>query len=82
MSRVRGNNTDVDEQTTESLEADIIGIMQTLGFEQCYLLFEEAFPEQFAEDEEDYEDEKGVQLLLTEELTSTSDTEAGSNDDT
>lgn len=88
LSRVRGNNTDVEEQTTESLEADIIGIMQNLGFEQCYLLFEEAFPEEFAdtpepEDEEaEYEEEEDVQLLLTEELTSTTDTEAGSNDDT
>jgi len=82
LSRVRGNNTDVEDKTAESLEADIIGIMQNLGFEQCYLLFEEAFPEQFADDVEDYEEEEDVQLLLTEELTSTTDTEAGSNDDT
>jgi len=76
LSRVRGNNTDVEEQTAESLEEDIIGIMQTLGFEQCFTLFAEAFPSEFNEDEE--EDD----LLLTEELSSTTDTEAGSHDDT
>ena len=76
LSRVRGNNTDVEEQTAESLEEDIIGIMQTLGFEQCFTLFAEAFPSEFNEDEE--EDD----LLLTEELSSTTDTEASSHDDT
>ena len=79
LSRVRGNNTDVEEQTAESLEEDIIGIMQTLGFEQCFTLFAEAFPSEFGEDEEDEEEED---LLLTEELGSTTDTEAGSHDDT
>lgn len=76
LSRVRGNNTDVEDQTTESLEEDIKGIMQALGFEQCFLLFAEAFPDEFNEEEEQEED-----LLLTEELSSTTDTEAGSNDD-
>ena len=76
LSRVRGNNTDVEEQTAESLEEDIIGIMQTLGFEQCFTLFAEAFPSEFNEEEE--EDD----LLLTEELSSTTDTEASSHDDT
>ena len=72
LSRVRGNNTDVEDQTTESLEEDIKGIMQALGFEQCFLLFAEAFPDEFDNEEEDDE------LLLTEELSSTTDTEAGS----
>tara|TARA_B100000927_G_C16476222_1_gene473572 strand:+ start:53993 stop:54496 length:504 start_codon:yes stop_codon:yes gene_type:complete len=74
LSRVRGNNTDVEDQTTESLEEDIKGIMQALGFEQCFLLFAEAFPDEFDNEEEDDE------LLLTEELSSTTDTEAGSYD--
>jgi|TARA_R100001086_G_C11834051_1_gene257384 hypothetical protein len=74
LSRVRGNNTDVEDQTTESLEEDIKGIMQALGFEQCFLLFAEAFPDEFNNEEEDDE------LLLTEELSSTTDTEAGSYD--
>jgi len=76
LSRVRGNNTDVDNQTTESLEEDIKGIMQALGFDQCFLLFAEAFPDEFNEEEEQEEE-----LLLTEELSSTTDTEAGSHDD-
>ena len=74
LSRVRGNNTDVEDQTTESLEEDIKGIMQALGFEQCFLLFAEAFPDEFDNKEEDDE------LLLTEELSSTTDTETGSYD--
>jgi|TARA_E500000318_G_scaffold21708_1_gene22087 phage terminase small subunit len=74
LSRVRGNNTDVEDQTTESLEEDIKGIMQALGFEQCFLLFAEAFPDEFDNEEEDDE------LLLTKELSSTTDTEAGSYD--
>ena len=48
--------------------------MQALGFEQCFLLFAEAFPDEFNNEEEDDE------LLLTEELSSTTDTEAGSYD--
>ena len=74
LSRVRGNNTDVEDQTTESLEEDIKGIMQALGFEQCFLLFAEAFQDEYNNEEEDDE------LLLTEELSSTTDTEAGSYD--
>ena len=68
LSRVRGNNTDVEDQTTESLEEDIKGIMQALGFEQCFLLFAEAFPDEFDNEEEDDE------LLLTKELSSTTNT--------
>ena len=74
LSRVRGNNTDVEDQTTESLEEDIKGIMQALGFEQCFLLFAEAFPDEFDNEEENDE------LLLAEELSSTTDTEASSYD--
>ena len=75
LSRVRGNNTDVEDQTTESLEEDIIGIMQALGFEKMFELFSDAFPEEFQAEEED-------ELLLAEELSSTTDTETGSYDDT
>lgn len=75
LSRVRGNNTDVDEQTAESLEEDIIGIFQTLGFEQCFALFAEAFPDEFNEEEQQDEE------LPLEELSGTTDTEAGSHDD-
>jgi hypothetical protein len=78
LSRVRGNNTEDNDATPESLEAEIIGTMQILGFEKVFQLLAEAFPEQF-EDEEESEDET---LLLTEELTSTTDTEAGSDNDT
>jgi len=78
LSRVRGNNADVEEQTTESLEEDIKGILQALGFDQCFLLFAEAFPDEFNEEEEQDEED----LLLTEELSSTTDTEAGSYNDT
>jgi len=52
--------------------------MQILGFEKVFQLLAEAFPEQF-EGEEEEDDET---LLLTEELTSTTDTEAGSDNDT
>jgi len=56
--------------------------------DKSFALYELAFPEEFVdtpepEDEEaEYEEEEDVQLLLTEELTSTTDTKAGSNDDT
>ena len=76
LSRVRGNNADVEEQTTESLEEDIKGILQALGFEQCFLLFAEAFPDEFNDEDNQEED-----LLLTEELSSTTNTEAGSDND-
>lgn len=82
LSRVRGNNTDEDDATPESLEAEIIGTLQIIGFEKSFELLAQSFPEQFTEDEEEYEDEEDVQLLLTEELTSTTDTEAGSDNDT
>ena len=73
-----GDNADVEVQTAESLEEDIKGILQALGFDQCFLLFAEAFPDEFNEEEEQDEED----LLLTEELSSTTDTEAGSDNDT
>ena len=80
LSRVRGNNTDVEDQTTESLEEDIIGIMQALGFEKMFELFSDAFPEEFQAEEE--QDELEATALLFEELSSTTDTETSSHNDT
>ena len=81
LSRVRGNNSETEDVSSESLEKEIIDSMKIIGFEKVFELAAQAFPDQFAdEDEEEYEDDE--ELLLTEELTSTTDTEAGSNDDT
>ena len=55
--------------------------MQVIGFEKVFELLAEAFPEKFEEDIEEYQEEEEVQLLLTEELTSTTDAEAGSDND-
>ena len=79
LSRVRGNNSETEDVSSESLEKEIIDSMKIIGFEKVFELAAQAFPDQFA-DEEEYEDDE--ELLLTEELTSTTDTEAGSNDDT
>ena len=81
LSRVRGNNSDEGDATPETLEAEIINTMQVIGFEKVFELLAEAFPEKFEEDVEEYQEEEEVQLLLTEELTSTTDAEAGSDND-
>jgi hypothetical protein len=78
LSRVRGNNVDEEDVTPESLEAEIIGTLQIIGFEKSFELLANAFPEQFEEDEE----EEDGPLLLSEELTSTTDTETSSDNDT
>ena len=80
LSRVRGNNSETEDVSSESLEKEIIDSMKIIGFEKVFELAAQAFPDQFADDEEEYEDDE--ELLLTEELTSTTNTEAGSNDDT
>jgi hypothetical protein len=72
LSRVRGNVSDEDDATEETLEEEIIGTLQIIGFEKSFQLLAEAFPSEF-EDEED---------LPLEELSGTTDPEAGSNDDT
>ena len=72
LSRVRGNVSDEDNATEETLEEEIIGTLQIIGFEKSFQLLAEAFPSEF-EDEED---------LPLEELSGTTDPEAGSNDDT
>ena len=79
LSRVRGNNSDEGDATSETLEAEIINTMQVIGFEKVFELLAEAFPEKFEENVEEYQEEEEVQLLLTEELTSTTDSEAGSD---
>jgi len=72
LSRVRGNVSDEDDATEETLEEEIIGTLHIIGFEKSFQLLAEAFPSEF-EDEED---------LPLEELSGTTDPEAGSNDDT
>jgi len=75
LSRVRGNNSDTEDITYETIEADIKNTMQILGFDTVFNLLVEAFPEQFEQEEEE-------ELLLSEEFTSTTNTETSSNDDT
>ena len=61
LSRIRGNNIDVDEITTESLEQDIIKGMELIGLEKVLELMAQAFPEEI-------DDEEDESLLTTEEL--------------
>ena len=56
LSRIRGNNIDVDEITTESLEEDIIKCMEVLGLEKCLELIQRAFPDEL-EDTDDIPEE-------------------------
>lgn len=82
LSRVRGNASEDSDITEETLEQEIIGTLQIIGFEKTFLLLEQAFPEQF--NEEDVEDDlyDDQELLFSEELSSTADAEAGSDDNT
>ena len=68
LSRVRGNNIDVDEITTESIEQDIVNCMQVIGIEKVLELLSKAFPEEM-------EDEEDESLLPTEELECPSDSQ-------
>ena len=68
LSRIRGNNIDVDEITTESLEEDIIKCMEVLGLEKCLELLQRAFPDELEDEDEEL-------LLTTEELEGPSDTQ-------
>jgi hypothetical protein len=68
LSRIRGNNIDVDEITTESLEQDIIKGMELIGLEKVLELMAQAFPEEI-------DDEEDESLLTTEELEGPSDTQ-------
>ena len=72
LSRVRGNNIDADELTTESIESDIILSMKLLGIEKCVDFMQKAFPEEMDALNEDEEDES---LLTTEELEGPSDSQ-------
>ena len=68
LSRIRGNNIDVDEITTESLEQDIIKGMELIGLEKVLELMAQAFPEEI-------DDEEDESLLTTEELEGPSDSQ-------
>jgi phage terminase small subunit len=68
LSRIRGNNIDVDEITTESLEQDIIKGMELIGLEKVLELMAQAFPEEI-------DDEEDESLLTTEELKGPSDSQ-------
>jgi len=68
LSRIRGNNIDVDEITTEALEQDIIKGMEIIGLEKVLELMAQAFPEEI-------EDEEDESLLTTEELERPSDSQ-------
>ena len=48
LSRVRGNNSDSEEMSAESLEREIIQIMEVVGFHTMIALMEQAFPAEFA----------------------------------
>tara|TARA_R110000765_G_scaffold50413_1_gene102511 strand:- start:142 stop:615 length:474 start_codon:yes stop_codon:yes gene_type:complete len=58
LSRIRGNNIDVDEITTESLEQDIIKGMGVIGLEKVLELMAQAFPDEIEDDEESNEEEE------------------------
>ena len=79
LSRVRGNNSDSEEMSADSLELEIIQIMEVVGFETMIALMEQAFPAQFAplDDSDDFDES-----LLSEELSSTTDAETSSYDNT
>ena len=48
LSRVRGNNSDSEEMSAESLELEIVQIMEVVGFHIMIALMEQAFPAEFA----------------------------------
>ena len=84
LSRIRGNNIDVDEITTESLEEDIIKCMEVLGLEKCLELLQRAFPDELEDTDDIPEDDESIHydmpeeeelLLTTEELEGPSDTQ-------
>ena len=60
LSKVRGNNDDSQEFTTESLEAEIVLVMQTLGFDKIYSLLQTSFPDYFSEEDDDETVEENI----------------------
>jgi len=87
LSRVRGNNSDSEEISEESLEYEIIKLMTVVGFNKMFSLMEQAFPKEFNLDpldlSEDFDElSPDEELLFTEELSSTTDTETSSDNDT
>jgi len=83
LAKVRGNNSEDVSVDVDTLENDIIYSLQVMGFEKSFQLMEQAFPSQFSEPTEDFdvlaESEEDL-AFLSEELSSTTDTETSSND--
>jgi hypothetical protein len=77
LAKVRGNNSEDVSVDVDTLENDIVYSLQVMGFEKAFQLMEQAFPSQFQIGVESEEE-----LLFTEELSSTTDTETSSNNDT
>ena len=87
LSRVRGNNSDSEDISEESLQREITRMMEVVGFDKMFSLMEQAFPAEFIPDPldepEDFDELiPDEELLFTEELSGTTDTETSSNDDT
>ena len=87
LSRVRGNNSDSEEISEDSLELEITRLMKVIGFHKMFSLMEQAFPNEFELDpldlSEDFDElSPDEESLLSEELGGTTDTETSSNDDT
>ena len=74
LAKVRGNNSEDVSVDVDTLENDIVYSLQVMGFEKAFQLMEQAFPSQFQVGVESEED-----LLLTDELSSTTHSE-GSTD--
>jgi len=77
LSRIRGNNIDTDEVTTDSLEEEIIKAMEIIGLEKVLELAEKAFPDELLDTNDIPEDvdtihyempDEEESLLATEEL--------------
>jgi len=83
LSRIRGNNIDADEITSDSLEEEIVKGMEILGIDKVLELMSKAFPDEIESTDDIPEDidtihyemsEEDESLLATEELESPSDT--------
>jgi phage terminase small subunit len=71
LSRIRGNNIDADEITSDSLEEEIVKGMEILGIDKVLELMSKAFPDEIESADDIPEDDES--LLATEELESPSD---------
>jgi hypothetical protein len=87
LSRVRGNNSDSEDISEDSLELEITKLMNVVGFDKMFSLMEQAFPAEFIPDPldepEDFDElSPDDELLFTEEFSSTTDTETSSDNNT